>query len=128
MSTRDVTTSIDHHHKRRANCQWRDDSRASADYRAANCQNQEERSDEFGDIFVHRSILSRHSLEKARHIGGGTLVSHAVSAVAERRAVHEARSFVFSTRKMRSLRQAASFIQINSRIIAPIIDMMKPAG
>src|SRR4029434_4604599 len=74
MSAGYVTAGVDHHHERRSDRQWRDNSRTRADYRAANCQDQEERSDEFGDILVHKSILIRNSLKKARHISNGTLV------------------------------------------------------
>src|SRR5215472_5235280 len=69
MSARDMTASVNHHHERRPDRQWRDDPCTRADNRAANCQNQKERSDEFGDILVHTSLLSRHSVKKARHIG-----------------------------------------------------------
>jgi hypothetical protein len=84
MSAGDVAASINHHHERRPNRQWRDDPGTRADNRAANCQNQEERSDEFGDILVHTSTLSRQSLKKARQIGNETLVLSSVANPAER--------------------------------------------
>jgi hypothetical protein len=63
-----------HHHERRADRQWRDYTRTRADNRAANCQDQEERSDKFGDILVHKSFLTRHTVKKARQISNKTLV------------------------------------------------------
>src|SRR6266480_5936271 len=74
MPPRDVATGVNHHHERRSDRKRGDDARACADYRAANCQDQEERSDEFGNILVHTSVLTRHSLKKARQISNETLV------------------------------------------------------
>ena len=74
MSARDMTAGVNHHHQSRPDRQWRDHSRASADYRAANCENQEECPYEFGNIFVHKPFLSRHRLKKASQFGNWTLV------------------------------------------------------
>src|SRR6267154_3910984 len=74
MPARYLASGVNHHHQRRTDRERGDDARACANYRAANCQNQEERSDEFGDILVHTSVLTRRSLKKARLISNETLV------------------------------------------------------
>jgi hypothetical protein len=53
MRARDVAAGENHHHKGRANCERRDHTGACADPGATNCQNEEESSDEFRDVFVH---------------------------------------------------------------------------
>src|SRR5215813_8025348 len=88
VRARDVAAGESHHHERRADREWRDHPRTTADYRTSNCQNEEERPDKFGDILVHRSIPTGHSLEKARHIGNETLVLSAVRNTAERTTSH----------------------------------------
>ena len=55
MRARDMAAGENHHHQRRADGERRDDPRASANSRAANCQDEKKRSDEFGDVFVHNN-------------------------------------------------------------------------
>jgi hypothetical protein len=52
-----MAAGVNHHHQRRTDRERGDDARACAYYRAANCQNQEKSSDEFGDVFVHNNLL-----------------------------------------------------------------------
>jgi hypothetical protein len=78
MSARDMAASINHHHERRTDGQWRDYTRTRADYGAANRQDQKERSDKFGNILIHKSILTRHSLKKASDFGNEILVLSAL--------------------------------------------------
>src|SRR6516165_2840924 len=82
MSAGDMTASVNHYHQRRADRQWRDHTRTRANDCAANRQDQEERSDEFGDILVHTSIFTRHGLKKASDFGNETFV---LSVLHERR-------------------------------------------
>ena len=56
MRSRDMAAGENHHHQRRADSERRNDPRASANSRAANCQDEEECSDEFGDILVHKLL------------------------------------------------------------------------
>ena len=74
MRSGNVAAGVHHHHQSRADREWRDYTAAGPDYRAANRQHQEKRSDEFGDILVHASISSRDSLRKASRINNETLV------------------------------------------------------
>jgi hypothetical protein len=84
MSARDMAAGVNHHHQCRADRQWRDYTRTGADYRATNCQNQEERSDEFGNILVHKAIFTRHNAKEARHISNKTSVLSATANTVER--------------------------------------------
>ncbi len=58
MCSGDMAAGENHHHERCADGERRDDPRASANSRAANCQDKKESSDEFGDILVHRLIVN----------------------------------------------------------------------
>jgi len=53
-----------HHHQRRANGKWRDDARARPDSDAANCQDKEESSNEFGAVFVRGCLLAELAWKK----------------------------------------------------------------
>jgi hypothetical protein len=108
---------------------------SGADYRAANRQDQKECSDKLGEILVHTSILSRHSLKKARQISNWTLVLSRLNKTErwdEEKVTLTQRHYVplihDASETDNCLRQATNFIQINSRMIAPMSDMMKPAG
>jgi hypothetical protein len=52
-----VATGEDHHHERRPDRERRDHTRASANSRATNRQDEEKGSDEFGYVFVHKLNL-----------------------------------------------------------------------
>jgi hypothetical protein len=52
-----MAAGVNHHHQRRTDRERGDDARACANYRAANCQDEKERSNEFGDVFVHNKLL-----------------------------------------------------------------------
>ncbi len=64
MGAGDVAAGINHHHERRSNRKWGDDSRSPADYRAPDGQNEEESPDEFRDVLVHRDVLRQSGSKK----------------------------------------------------------------
>jgi len=53
MCSRDVAAGENHYHQRCADGERRNNPRASANPRAANCQDEKKCSDKFGDVFVH---------------------------------------------------------------------------
>src|SRR5438105_15819408 len=119
MSAGDVAAGENHHHQRRADRERGDDSGSRADYRSANRQDKKECSDEFGDILVHSYVLGQSASKKQEHqqwaVGLTTAIKHRTY-----NGEHPPNANASS--------QAANFIQINSRIIAPMIDMTIPAG
>ena len=54
MRARDMAAGENHHHERRPDRERRDHTRACANSRAANCEDEEKGSDEFGYVFVHK--------------------------------------------------------------------------
>jgi hypothetical protein len=62
-----MAAGVNHHHQRRTDRQRGDDARACPDYRAANCQDEKKRSDEFGDILVHSYFLGQSASKKQEH-------------------------------------------------------------
>src|SRR5437899_3082709 len=66
MSAGDMAAGKNHHHERRADCEWGDHPRTCPNHGAANRQDKEECSDEFGDILVHNLQSYRRQLEKSK--------------------------------------------------------------
>jgi hypothetical protein len=53
MAARDMAASEHHHHQSRTDSERRNHACAGANSSATNCQDEEKRSDKFGDVFVH---------------------------------------------------------------------------
>jgi phage terminase large subunit-like protein len=53
MRARDVAAGKNHHHQCRSNGERGNHAVTPADYRAADCQDKKESSDEFGNILIH---------------------------------------------------------------------------
>jgi hypothetical protein len=56
MAARNAAAGINHHHERRINSKRREVIGAGLDDRPADCEDQEERSDEFTELLIHSRI------------------------------------------------------------------------
>src|SRR5262249_15447559 len=136
MSPRDVAAGVNHHHKRGPDCEWRDYPRTrAANYRAANRQHEKECSDEFGNVLVHILKLLADRAWKKQAASAMRLWFYCCETTPNRsRSPSKATTnamfapILDDAEQANGICQATNLIQIKSRIIAPMIDMMKPAG